>query len=101
LIAIVLSKEELQAQDQLIREKLLSIGVEVNHKYYYKSKGDKIPFTVVDKTSEFYELEGYVTFGHVIQGHKWNFSSLTQESKDRYVYKKFYSLGIKPLGNYV
>jgi hypothetical protein len=86
-------------KDENMRDTFLKMGCEVEEGYHYKGDIHKIPFKVISD-GRYNALKGKTSWGSVFQGHKWDFSSIIDEDKNKLIYEYFNNMGIVPLEKY-
>jgi hypothetical protein len=84
-------------KDLYLKVVLSNIGCKVDTAYHYKDSHSPIPFIIIDKNNEFYNLHGYMSWSNIIGGKIPGLQSLYQEDRDHMVNTKFSKLGIKAL----
>lgn len=89
-----------EEKDQIMRNMFLNMGTKVDENYHYLNTSDHIPYTVINKNSEYYGLKGEMSLSKVKCGNKWSWINITKEDKIKYSKTLFNNIGLKLIDTY-
>jgi very-short-patch-repair endonuclease len=89
------SKEE---KNQLMVDLFHQVGLDPLE--IYTNYNTKILCKISKKQDKYYSLKVRMSYSAIQHGYKWDFNSIIQEDKDKYIYDIFLKMGVTVIKNY-